>query len=162
MLMPVCYRYENNELDARAQMNMGFLKICQNLKKYPRHIPFEAWAKRVMINTIIDEYRKAKKYKENIQVREYDHELEYHATPELNLVTESYEEENTTELLKTLPEITRKVFNLYVFEGYTHKEIGELLNISQNTSKWHLHNGKNKLRKLILEIRGNQAHSIAI
>lgn len=160
--MPVCYRYESNELDARAQLNLGFLKICQNLDKYPRHIPFEVWTRRIMINTIIDEYRRSKSYKEKISIREHEYELEFHAEPEMNDVSAGYEYENATEMLKVLPEMTRKVFNLYLFEGYTHKEIGELLNISQNTSKWHLHFGKNKLRSLYMESMKKGPHKLAI
>lgn len=161
-LMPVCYRYMNNELDARAQLNAGFLKICDNLHNYPVHIPFIVWARRIVINTIIDEYRKSKKYRENITFREHDYELENKVSADINLQVREYEMENTIEFLKALPDMTRKVFNLYVFEGYNHKEIGELLSITENTSKWHLHNGKLKI-KALFELRWKQQHgSIAI
>lgn len=161
-LMPVCYRYMNNELDARAQLNAGFLKICDNLHTYPSHIPFIVWARRIVINTIIDEYRKTKKYRESITFKEHDFELENQYSSDANLMVREYDTEDTMEFLKALPDMTRKVFNLYVFEGYNHKEISELLSISENTSKWHLHNGKLKIRALF-ELRWqNQLGSLAV
>jgi len=151
-LMPVCYRYMNNELDARAQLNAGFLKICNNLDAYPAHIPFIVWARKVVVNTIIDEFRKSKKYREHLTFKEHDFELEHPDSADVNLKIPQYEMENVMEFIKALPDMTRKVFNLYVFEEYNHKEIGELLSISENTSKWHLHNGKQKI-KALFELR---------
>ena len=60
LLMSVCIRYKNDEAEARAVLNQGFLKILTNLDKYDSKIPFEAWIRRIMINTIIDEFRKIK------------------------------------------------------------------------------------------------------
>ena len=58
LLMPVCFRYNNNEVDAQASYNTGFIKILKALEKVENGLNFNAWAKRVMINTLIDEYRK--------------------------------------------------------------------------------------------------------
>jgi RNA polymerase sigma factor (sigma-70 family) len=57
LLMGICRRYHSNENDAAAIMNQGFMKILTNIKKYRPEIPFEAWARKVMINTLIDEFR---------------------------------------------------------------------------------------------------------
>ena len=62
MLMPVCFRYNKNEEDARAAYNQGFLKILKGLNKVEDTINFNPWAKRIMVNSLIDEYRKNKKY----------------------------------------------------------------------------------------------------
>lgn len=156
MLMPVCYRYHNNEEDARAQLNVGFLKICTNIKKYSRKVPFEAWAKRIMINTLIDEFRKSKRYQEHIATKETDRELDYYATSNQNDVWNTFEEENIVELLKVLPEVSKRVFNLYVIEGYNHREIGEMLDMSDGTSKWHLSNARKILKEKIKSIRGEE------
>ena len=61
LLMGVCIRYVKQEDQAVALLNMGFLKILNNLDRYRSEVPFEAWARRIMINTVIDEYRKNKK-----------------------------------------------------------------------------------------------------
>lgn len=156
MLMPVCYRYHNNEEDARAQLNLGFLKICNNIEKYSRKVPFEAWAKRIMINTLIDEFRKSKRYKEHIQTRETERELDYYSSASQNGVWDAFEEENVLELLTVLPEISKRVFNLYIIEGYTHKEIGSLLGMSDGTSKWHLSNARKILKETLEKIRTNE------
>lgn len=155
MLMPVCYRYHNNEEDARAQLNMGFLKICTNISAYSRKVPFEAWAKRIMINTLIDEFRKSKRYQEHIVKRDNEAELDYFAKSSQNTVLAKIDEENILELLKYLPEVSKRVFNLYVIEGYNHKEIGELLGISDGTSKWHLSNARKILKETISKIQNS-------
>ena len=64
--MGVCIRYKKNEADASAVLNAGFLKILKGLKSYKPEVPFEAWARRIIINTIIDEFRKDRKVKELI------------------------------------------------------------------------------------------------
>lgn len=161
-LIYVCMRYTNNDIDARALFNNGFLKICQNLDKYNFDLPFHAWAKRVIVNSIIDEYRKNKKYKEIISVKEHDAELEKNSTHSVNEAIEEQEHENAAILLRTLPDTTRKVLSLYIFDGYNHREIGEILNISENTSRWHLYNGKAKLKPLLENKEYKRTLSIAI
>lgn len=155
-------RYTNSDLDARGLFNNGFLKICQNLGKYKTEIPFHIWAKRVLINSIIDEYRKNKKYKDIITMKEHDFELEHQSSYSSNDVLKEHENENAAFLLKELPEMTRKVLNLYIFEGYNHREIGEILQISENTSRWHLHNGKTRLKVLLDDRKPKKTMSLAI
>ncbi|MEZ4849456.1 MAG: sigma-70 family RNA polymerase sigma factor [Bacteroidia bacterium] len=71
VLMGVCIRYMKNEEDAVEVLNMGFLKILKNLEKKKTNVPFEAWIRRIMINTIIDEYRKNKKRLEAITYTDF-------------------------------------------------------------------------------------------
>lgn len=155
-------RYTNSDLDARALFNNGFLKICQNLAKYSEEIPFNVWAKRVLINSIIDEYRKNKKYKDIITMKEHDFELERNSSYSNNEAIKTHENENAALLLRDLPEMTRKVMSLYIFDGYNHREIGEILEISENTSRWHLHNGKTRLKTLLESTDFKKKLSIAI
>ena len=65
-LMKVCFRYTNNKEDASILYNNGFLKILNGLEKYDVDVPFEHWSRRVMINSILDEFRKNKKYKDRV------------------------------------------------------------------------------------------------
>ena len=146
-LMPICYRYHKNEEDARAALNNGFLKILNGLKKLEGDVNFNAWSKRIMVNTLIDEYRKNKKYNSQILKSDSETELDYHSTGSSNSAESNLGYENIMELLTELPEISAIVFKLFVIEGYSHKEIGEQLEMSEGTSKWHLSTARKQLRE---------------
>ncbi|MBN4077687.1 RNA polymerase sigma factor, partial [bacterium AH-315-C20] len=155
-LMPTCMRYHRNQEDARAILNLGFVKICKNLDKLKENTPFEAWVRRIVMNTIIDEFRKNKNYLQLVDSKETDRELEIHGLSVENSVWSKLEMDVLMGLLKRLPEVSRKVFNLYVIDGYTHKEIGELLDISDGTSKWHLSNARKLLREMVNKLRKSE------
>lgn len=148
-LMPMCARYHRNEEDARHVLNIGFVKICKNLDKLNEDAPFEAWAKRIIKNTIIDEFRKTKNYVQLIETKEFDRELEVKSKNVENSVWSKLETDILMGMLRKLPDVSRKVFNLYVIDGYSHKEIGNLLSISDGTSKWHLSNARKKLQMMV-------------
>jgi len=147
MLMPICFRYNSNEEDARAAYNSGFIKILKALKKLDGDVNFNAWAKRIMVNALIDEYRKNKKYNTQISKSDDERELDYYSEGHRNDAESNLGYENIIMLVKELPAATGKVFNLYVIEGYSHKEIGELLDMSEGTSKWHLSTARKSLRE---------------
>lgn len=152
VLMSVCMRYMKNEEDARAQVNYGFLKILSNLDKYKLAIPFEAWIRRIMINAIIDDYRKQKRYKNNTSLPGEDQVLDWannHTV--LNEGEASIIVEDIYKLIRKLPPVTGQVFNLYVIDGYKHQEIAKLLDMKEGTSKWHLSEARRKLRAMILK-----------
>jgi len=146
-LMPVCMRYASCEDDAMSYLNLGFYKILNNLKKYKSHTPFVAWAKRVVINTTIDEMRRNKRYKTHEEVKG-EH------VPEVNGRVSIYNEEAISSedvylLIQQLPPMTASVFNLYALDGYKHKEIAKMLKIKEGTSKWHYAEAKKRLKVLI-------------
>src|SRR5690554_600802 len=117
-LMPICKRYHRNEQDARAAYNTAFIKIIDNLTKVDwEEVPFAAWAKRVMTNTLIDEYRKNKKYREKISKRDKERELEYHSEGVRNNAENDFGESSILGLLDYLKPSTKRVFMLYVIEG---------------------------------------------
>lgn len=159
-LMPICYRFHRNEEDACEILNQGFLKIVKNLEKFKNEVSFDAWIRKIMKNTIIDDFRKNKKYIQNIDIKETDRELDYFAKSVQNTAMSDFEMETLNELISQLPSITQKVFNLYVISGYNHREIGELLEISDGTSKWHLSNARKLLQKLIEERKFNRGWAI--
>ena len=154
-LMPVCFRYNNNEEDARASYNNGFLKILNGLKKLEGDFNFNAWAKRVMVNTLIDEYRKNKNYNTQVSKSDNERELDYHSVGADNNAESNLGYENIIMLVKELPATTATVFNLYVIEGYSHKEIGESLDMSEGTSKWHLSTARKMLREKLERLENN-------
>ncbi len=155
-LMPMCARYHRNEEDARHVLNISFVKICKNLDKLADNSPFEAWARRIVRNTIIDEFRKTKNYLKLIETKEFERELEIKSPMVENTVWSKLETDVLMGMLKKLPDVSRKVFNLYVIDGYTHKEIGGLLSISDGTSKWHLSNARKKLQIMVAALRDSE------
>lgn len=146
ILMRIGLRYATEEGTAPEYVNIAFLKILQNLQKYVESVPFEAWIRRIMINTVIDEFRKNKKYKELFQ-REEGEVFAADETPiDINEADKTIGAEDIQRLLKLLPDATAKVFNLFVFDDYTHKEIAEMLGISEGTSKWHVSSARAALK----------------
>lgn len=147
-LMSICYRYTRNEDDAADLVNKGFLKILTNLSKYDDTKPFNKWSVSIMINTIIDEFRSNKTYKTMMQHTDiYPTEITHSLS-----VNDAEMKFNTDDIMKCinkLPDASKMVLNLYVFEGLTHKEIGKELSISEGTSKWHLSNARNLLKDIM-------------
>ena len=146
-LMSICIRYVNSQEEAKEMLNIGFLKVLTNLNKYKPEVPFKAWIRKVMVNTLIDEYRKEKKHYENIQyVEEY---VETSDNSEVNHVLTKMNVAEINSFINLLPQMSQKVFNLYVIDGFSHKEIADLLGMSEGTSKWHLNSSREKLKIML-------------
>ena len=146
-LLSICMRYSRDKDSAIEALNMGFLKILNNLASYKPDIPFKAWVRRVMVNTLIDEYRKNKREREKVvYVEQYFDNADF---SEVNEALSRIGCKQIFEQVNKLPEATRKVFNLFVIDGYSHKEIGEMLDVSEGTSKWHLNAARQKLKEYI-------------
>lgn len=152
VLMGVCIRYMRNEPDAVSVLNLGFLKILNNLDKHKPNVPFDAWIRRIMINTIIDEFRKSKKHREHMEYTDFEKGAYHEHFVDVNAADSKFDAEALEELIQQLPPVSRKVFNLYAIDGYTHKEIGKMLNISDGTSKWHLSFARKKLREMLTRV----------
>ena len=145
--MGICLRYAKDRDTASEMLNMGYMKILKSLSTYKPEIPFKAWIRKIMVNTLIDEYRKNKRERENLTYVE-----QYYDSSDFSDVNEAVSRMDFSAILNhinALPEATRKVFNLYAIDGYSHKEIGELLGISEGTSKWHLNAARQKLKEQI-------------
>ncbi|MCO5268190.1 MAG: RNA polymerase sigma factor [Brumimicrobium sp.] len=162
-LMPICRRYHRNNEDARSMYNLAFVKIIDNLPKLNiDEIPFASWAKRVMTNTLIDEYRKNKRYTDKVGLHEDERMLEYFSTPIENKAETNFNESSVLRLLDYLKPATRQVFMLYVIEGYNHKEIGEIMDMSEGTSKWHLSIARKELKEMIEKQQEGVSKNVAI
>ena len=132
-MLAVCISYTKNEEDAVEVLQDGFLKIFQQISKFDaQKSTLYTWMRTVVLRTAIDFLRKR-----NVQPKA----VEWDEAHDSSIDAEALQRMTSQEilhLLHRLTETTRAVFNLYVNEGYTHKEIGELLKISEGTSKWHL------------------------
>ncbi len=160
-LMPLCFRYHNNEEDARSSLNIGFVKIVGALKDIDLEgFNFGAWSKRIMNNTLIDEYRKRKKQQERFSSTDQESELDYFADSHENDAMSNMGTDSILGLIKMLPAATAQVFNLYVIDGYNHKEIGETLGFAEGTSKWHLSQAKKLLREMLDKLESNNKRMV--
>lgn len=141
--MGICLRYANNRDEAAEVMNQGFFKVFTRITTYDRSRPFKAWLGKIMMNASIDYYRANLKmaYTDDLDKAEHlsDGDL---ADKKLNY-------DDLLKMVQKLPTAYRTVFNLFAIEGYTHEEIGELLNISPGTSKSNLHKARQKLKQMI-------------
>lgn len=140
----VIKRYEYNEQVAQEILNDSFFKIFTKLEQYTFQGAFEGWIRRIVVNTITDHLRKNMKH-DQVQKGELK--------PENALVgSDSISRLGYKELLAvihTLPPTQKAVFNLTVFEDMSHKEIGELLDISENNSRWYLNDARKRLKEKI-------------
>lgn len=146
LLSSIALRYFDNKDEALSGLNFGFLKVLQNIDQYNYDYAFATWVRRILVNHCIDEFRKNNQYVSSIHLtsfEEYDEPFEY-GEMEVQM-----EEEAMRHMLQSLPAVTAKVFNMYAIDGYKHKEISEILHISEGTSKWHVSDARKKLRDLI-------------
>ncbi|TJY65627.1 sigma-70 family RNA polymerase sigma factor [Sphingobacterium alkalisoli] len=151
-LMAVALRYIQDEMEAEDVVNESFVKVFRKLNAFSFHDDeevlektFKAWIARITVNTSIDKLR-AKKEIESIDDVS-DKDLVHHAVT----ASTKLEEQDILRLLYELPEIQRSIFNLYEIEGYSHEEIGRLLNVPESTSRTYLTRAKSKLRKLYMD-----------
>jgi RNA polymerase sigma-70 factor (ECF subfamily) len=152
-LMSICLRYSPDREEAREMLNLGFFKILTNLKKYQLETSFKAWIHKVMVNTLIDEYRKKKIHKERMKyVEDYE---EIHEDTDVNSALVKMDVEQIHALIVKLPPVSQKVFNMYAIDGFSHKEIAGALGITEGTSRWHLNFSRQKLQEMILQINPN-------
>ena len=140
-------RYAKDIQDARLLLNDGFVKVFNSISKYKNQGSFEGWMRRIMVNTCLD-YVKSKYIKTTVNVAFDAADFDIEAINQ-NGAVENLSFNELIRLIQELPPVTRTVFNLHVFEGYAHKQIGKLLNISPNTSYWHLYQAREQLQKTI-------------
>jgi len=143
LLMGVCLRYSNNREDALDILHEGYIKIFRHIHKYQIGTSLTAWMRRIMVNTAIDFYRKAVRRRTEDLDQVYDK-----GTDEPDAVSKCTEKE-ILEAVQTLSPAYRAVFNLYVIEGFSHREIGEQLNITESTSRSNLVKARSKLKALL-------------
>lgn len=162
-LMPTCMRYYKNAEDARSVYNTGFLKIIQHLGSVDlKTLQFHGWAKRIMVNCLIDEYRKQKTYHANLQFSEHERTLDLGHEKVTNTAEDNFGVNDILLLLDSIPVISAQVFSMYVIEGFSHKEIAELLEFSEGNSKWHLSTARKLLREKLEEKEIHHEKRVAI
>lgn len=145
MMLPVCLRYANHREDAMDILHEGFIKVFRHIAKYQPGTSLNSWIRRIMVNTAIDYYRK------EIRRRTESIENAYKQTSGGPDVVSQMSAEEILECLQELTPAYRSVFNLYVIEGFPHKDIAEQLSISESTSRSNLVKARVKLRAIMRE-----------
>ena len=148
----VCLRYAGNENDANDIMQEGFIKVYKNIGKFRSEGSFEGWIRRIFVNTAIEHYRKKVKLYNVTEAQE--NTIEDKELSALDSLA-------AKDILKIVDELSpgyKAVFNMHVVEGYSHKEIANILGITEGTSKSQLARAKGVLRNLI-ETRLNKKNN---
>jgi len=144
-MFQISLRMLNNRADAEDILQESFVKAFKNLKQFKYESSFGAWLKKIVINNCINHLKKRKLNWIAIEDAQFDVSEETAENNQYQLP----KIEQVKETIKKLPDGFRVVLTLYLFEGYDHKEISQILNISESTSKTQYYRAKNKLRQLI-------------
>jgi len=143
-LWGICLRFAKNKMSAEDILQEGVIRIFTYLDKYKGDGSFEGWMRRIMVNTAINYYKKNLKTGQEMEYTEVFAAKSY----EPDAISQISNEE-VLGLVQELPKGYRMVFNLYVMEGYSHKDIGKELNISENTSKSQLSRARGLLQQMV-------------
>jgi len=140
-LFAVCLKYSDSYQQAEDNLQDGFITIFGKINQYQGKGSFEGWMKRIMINTTLQKYRTERVFEiiNEDQLKE----------PELEIDEDQLSVDYLLVIIQELPERYRQVFNLYVLDGYSHKEIAEMLKITTGTSKSNLSRARIILKEKI-------------
>lgn len=145
-MLGVCLRYAKDHYEAEDMLQMGFVKVFQKVSEFRGEGSFEGWIRRIMVNTAIETYRRNQR---SLQVVDID---EVYDEPQSMFDMSGLETKDLLNLIKALPGGYRMVFNMYVIEGYSHKEIGEKLGITEGASKSQLSRARAILKEKVLKM----------
>lgn len=160
-LLNICIRYCGNRPDAEDVLHDAFIKILSGINKFVErpNSSFEGWLKRITVNTALNFIRERSKKKKVIEENPFNTDL----PEEFEDADSSFAEikmffgaDEIMKMICELPQGYRTVFNLYVFEGYSHKEITDVLDCTENTSKSQLFKARGILKRRILEVMNKQ------
>jgi RNA polymerase sigma-70 factor, ECF subfamily len=145
-MIKICFRYAKDADGAGTIYNDAMLKVFRSIGQYTDMGNFTGWIKTIVIHCCIDHCRKKDIFQQSVP---------YFPEEESGLRPEAFDRISGKEIqafIRTLPQATATVFNLYVYEGFTHKQIGEALQISDGTSKWHFSEARKLLRKRLEQL----------
>lgn len=153
-LMTVCRRYYSSTEEAEDAFQEGFVKIFSKIAEYKYEGSFDGWLRRVMVNTILDMMRRNKKHAYHEDVTEMPN-----ITAQTNSPLDDMSAQELMNVLTTLPDGYRTVFNLFAIEGYSHKEIADQLGITESTSKSQFLRARAYLQKRLEAIKFSSERS---
>jgi len=141
----ICYRYVRQPMEAEDIVVMAFTKIFERIDQFKGEGSFEGWIRRIVVNEALSSLRKSRMMYVETDLEKADFE------PDYDQLSDHLEAEDLLNIIGQLPPGYSIVFNLYAIDGYSHKEIGEQLGISENTSKSQLSRARVYLQKLLMQ-----------
>lgn len=144
-MMNLCLRYCNTEADALPVLNIAFYKVFKKIGQYDHSkAQLYTWIRKIVLHECFNHLRLEKG---KLQTGSFEDDADIQIEPS---VFDKMKETAVLHFVQRLPPATRAVFNLFVVEGFSHKEVAQMLSISEGTSKWHLNDGRKKLQSMIL------------
>ncbi len=145
-MLSVCYRFALNREDAEDMLQEGFIKVFTQMHTFQYKGAFEGWIRRIVVHTCINFLKKYKKFSEHIDV---DHANVVQVKEET--IPSIMQAKQVVECIRLLPVGYRTVLNLYAIEGYSHKEVGDMLEIGESTSRSQYTRAKAMLETILVK-----------
>ena len=147
-MLSVCYRFSNSREDAEDMLQEGFIKIFTQIHTFQNKGAFEGWIRRIIVHTCINFLKKNKKFSNSIDLDQGDYlEVKEETVPSV------MQARQIIECIRLLPIGYRTVLNLYALEGYSHKEIGDMIDIEESTSRSQYTRAKAMLETILIKKR---------
>lgn len=143
-MLGVCARYATDKMEAEDMLQNGFIKVFNKILDFKSEGSFEGWIRRIMVHSAIEYYRKHHKMMQLVNLDTPGAELAVNC-----VAATSLEARDLLAMIQTLPPGYRMVFNMYAIEGYSHKEIGEIMSISEGASKSQLSRARAILKEMV-------------
>jgi len=146
-MLSVCYRFAHNREDAEDMLQEGFIKVFGQIHTFQNKGAFEGWIRRIMVHTCINILKKNKKFNDSVDIEYAAEAAVRESVPGL------MQAKQVVECIRLLPLGYRTVLNLYAIEGFSHREIGDMLDIEESTSRSQYTRAKNMLEQVLLKKR---------
>lgn len=140
----ICLRYLFNREDALEAVNDSFIKVFKSISNFKEEADFKPWFRKILVNTALDYKRKNMKFSQAIEMVDTEPQTTYSSA------IDNLSAKDILGLMKNLNETQHLVFNLYEIDGYSHKEIGAMLNIPESSSRTYLTRAKQALQDLLI------------
>lgn len=147
-MLPVCYRFAASREDAEDMLQEGFIKVFMQIHTFENKGAFEGWIRRIIVHTCINLLKKNKRFNESLNL---EHASTLYVKEET--LPSIMQAKQVVECIRLLPMGYRTVLNLYAIEGYSHKEIAEMLDIEESTSRSQYTRSKNMLEAILIKKR---------
>jgi len=145
-MLAVCYRYAHNREDAEDMLQEGFIKVFSQIHTFQNKGAFEGWVRKIMVHTCINNLKKNKRFNESVDII-YASSIQVREDSVPSIV----QAKQVVECIRMLPIGYRTVLNLYAIEGYSHREIGEILEIEESTSRSQYTRARQMLEEILIK-----------
>lgn len=150
-MMSICIRYCRDKHEAGSRLNLSFLKVLQHLDQFDHSGSFKAWISKITLRSIIDEFRANQKhYQQHVYYGQISQEIDLPQEDDHHIARDT-DIQFLMSIIGKLPPMDKEVFNLFAIDDYSHKEIASMLNISEGTSKWHVHEARKKIKEAFVK-----------